>query len=124
MPFQNWKAVGCYFQTKKYILKSYFALEMIKLLYSIIHITSLEKLSAFGMCQMLELEGLLKDHQSNFTFKVVEEGPSSCSGHSLSEWLVAERKLGDRSPDLSRSQLLPPKGRDITTVPYDLLGLA
>lgn len=121
MPFQNWKAVGYYFQTKKYIPKSYFALEM---LYSIKHMTSLEKLSAFGMFQMLELEGLLKDHQSNFTFKVVEEGPSTCSGHSLNEWLLAEPKLGHRSPDLSRSQLLPPKERDIITIPYNLLGLA
>ena len=39
----DWEAGGCYFQTKDYILKAYFALKMIKLLHSIVPVTGLEK---------------------------------------------------------------------------------
>lgn len=41
--------------------------------------TSLGELLAFTMFRMSELEELLRDHQSNFTFKVVEKGPSAGS---------------------------------------------
>lgn len=70
--------VGCYFQTKRQILKFYFALE-IELLHSSVAMTSLGELLAFTMFRMSALEELLRDHRSNFTFKVVEKGPSAGS---------------------------------------------
>ena len=49
-------------------IKSYFALEMIKLLPPTGPMTSLGEFLAFRMFRMLELEGPLRDHQSNLFF--------------------------------------------------------
>lgn len=102
-------------------IKSYFALEMIKLLPPTRPMTGLGEFLAFRMFRTLELEGPLRDHQSNLTFKEVQEGVRVCSVSFTGLVLVVDPVLGHRSPDPCTIAVFPKGTAMMITIPYNLL---